>query len=919
MECPYCKTPNREGVRYCGSCGKLMGRAPAHTSSTSRALAPGSHLQNSRYIVRQVLGQGGMGAALLAVDNRLDGKLVVIKELISEQIDPARLDDDVRNFKREVAMLAHIDHPLVPSVTDHFQEGTRYFMVQEYVEGENLEEWLEQTNQPMAEPDALICAVEVLDILEYLAVQMPPVVHRDIKPANIIVGAKDHRAHLVDFGIARAEIARNLKRKQTTALGTPGYAPPEQYQGNADPRSDLYALGATLHHVMTNRDPRNYPPFSYPPARSLNPDLSPETEQLLTRALYNDINQRYQSAASMMQVVEEILYQHFGIIGSINSYTLGSSGAMARLTPSPVVRVSNNSDASAPTVAGAVTPPTLAQTPAPSTLPAVAAPSSLVSMAATPPGGVPLYQPNFSPGRQPGRNRKGLVAIVALLVLVLLAGAAFESISYLHKSGVGAGKSAGSATPAPTPATIGVTTVNGERIGISDGSYIFDSSTAGAALKEQAAQTLRQSPPDVSAAMSLFGQAVSQQSNDAEALIYLEDQRVMNSGSPYVTLVVGTMLSGDGATVGVGHDNLQGAYVAQKEWNDSAKLHGGTQVRLLIASSGSKKDYVSQVAQQIVRLAQSDKTFLGVIGWPFSSWAEAEIGILARAHIPMVSPTASSDQLTNASPYFFRVAPSNDAQGVAGAHYAEQYLYAKTVALFYDPTDLYSQSLAQDFSRQFLADGNTIVDQETYTVGKPGTLVASLQKALAKNPELIYFSGYASDVSTILSNLPPGNLPVMGGDALYELGGYPASARSGFSRLRFTSFAYPDEWGVLGYGGRQPAFFTEYGNDFDPAKQHTASPYGYLRPDNDTILSYDAMVALLTGCNVALSKKSSVTPDDLRQALGTISGANALQGVSGQISFGSDGNPVNKALVVLYVDPAGHIKMEPVQLGQFLK
>jgi ABC-type branched-subunit amino acid transport system substrate-binding protein len=507
---------------------------------------------------------------------------------------------------------------------------------------------------------------------------------------------------------------------------------------------------------------------------------------------------------------------------------------------------------------------------------------------------------------------------MALFLLILLGGAVFGSISYLRNS-VGSVKSTGGVTPVPTPATIGVTKVNGENIGISDGSYIFDTSTADAALKEQAAQYLRQSSPNISAALSLFGQAVSQQSNDAEALIYQEDLRVMNSGSPYVTLVVGTMLSGDSATVGVGHDNLQGAYVAQKEFNDGAKLHGGTQVRLLIASSGSQQGYVPQVAQQIVRLAQSDKTFLGVIGWPFSSWAESEIGVLAKAHIPMVSPTASSDQLTNASPYFFRVAPSNVAQGIAGARYAEQVLHAKNVALFYDPTDLYSQSLAQDFSRQFKADGNNIVDQEEYTVGKPGTLPAALQRALAKNPDLIYFSGYASDVSTILSNLPPGDLPVMGGDALYELSGYPASARPGFSRLHFTSFAYPDEWQVLGYGAQQPAFFTEYGNDFDPDKQHTASPYGYLRPDNDTILSYDAAVALLEGCNIALSTKSSVTSDDLRQALSTINGVNSLQGVSGQISFGPDGNPTNKALVVLYVDPQGHIKMEPTQLGQFLK
>src|SRR5436189_5863132 len=108
----------------------------------------------------------------------------------------------------------------------------------------------------------------------------------------------DKRAVLGDFGIARADIALNARRKQTSALGTPGYAPPEQYQGNADPRSDLYALAATMHHLLTNRDQRNYPPFAYPSARSLNPKLSLETERVLNRALMIDINKRYQNAAA---------------------------------------------------------------------------------------------------------------------------------------------------------------------------------------------------------------------------------------------------------------------------------------------------------------------------------------------------------------------------------------------------------------------------------------------------------------------------------------------------------------------------------------------------------------------------------------------------------------------------------------------
>ncbi|MBO0778724.1 MAG: ABC transporter substrate-binding protein, partial [Ktedonobacteraceae bacterium] len=475
----------------------------------------------------------------------------------------------------------------------------------------------------------------------------------------------------------------------------------------------------------------------------------------------------------------------------------------------------------------------------------------------------------------------------------------------------------------PIPANgIGVTMINNEPIGISDGSFAFDAgaSRPDAAVKTQAAQRFKQNNKDVSGVMSLLSQAVSQDSNDAEALIYLENMRVLASGSPYITVVVGTMISGSDSLISVGRDNLQGAYVAQKEFNDGAKIRSGAKIRVLIANTGSKTEWVNTVGQQIIQLAQSDKTFVGVMGWPFSSRAVQSVQVLGKAHIPMISQTASDDGLTGISPYFFRVAPSNKTQAVAGAHYAEQVLHAKTVALFYDPADPYSQSLANDFSQQFKADGNQVVVEEKYTVGKPETLPASLENALNAKPDFIYFSGYAEDMGKLLVNLPPGNLPIMGGDALYELGGYPSSARANFKRLHFTAFAYPDEWEVLGYKNVKPAFFTEYTTAFDPSHQHPQGAYGFTRPANDVILSYDAMAALLKGSDLAFSGgKQTITPEDVKQALGQLNGANALQGVSGQISFGPNGDPVDKAIVVLHVSPSGTIQMEATHLGRFLK
>src|SRR5207302_4869120 len=216
----------------------------------------------------------------------------------------------------------------------------------------------------------------------------------------------------------------------------------------------------------------------------------------------------------------------------------------------------------------------------------------------------------------------------------------------------------------------------------------------------------RRNAKDVNGAESLWQQAAAQDTSDAEPLIYLEDQRVLASGYPYITLVIGTFF--DPADVSVGRGDLQGAYVVQKEYNDGFKLPAGTQVRLLVANTGNLATYAKPVAQQIVQAARTDKTIVGVMGWPFSSRTLKAINILAAAHIPMVSQTATSVELTGISPYFFRVAPPDTSQAAAGAKYAEQTLHDKAVALFEDPTDSYSKSLGEAFKRQFTADGNSI-------------------------------------------------------------------------------------------------------------------------------------------------------------------------------------------------------------------
>jgi serine/threonine protein kinase len=789
--------------------------------------------------------------------------------------------------------------PVMSTPSTPLPDASHYFMVQEYVGGENLKDHLDRLNQPMEEREVLSYATQVLDILNGLAKQTPPVVHGDIKPANIVIGAKDRRAHLIGFGGALADMNNQPKHTPTPA-GTAGYAPLEQLQGNADSRSDLYGLAATMHHLLTNRNPRNNPPFIYPLASMLNPQLSLEVERVLVRGLSNDITQRYQSASEMKRDIDDILLRRYGMSGDMNNFALGFSGpigAISTTNPSTGKKVTARLGEMLH-LPGAVNTEGTAL-------------ANSTGAASLPPG---TYQPQ--PVQQKRRGFLRNILIVVLLILLVIGGLSYTLLSIRNNH---SSTTVTNNTGTQTGLGIGVTkAADGEYIGLSDGTFAFDTNRIDGNLMRQAAARLN--AKDVNGAESLWQQAAAQDTSDAEPLIYLEDQRVLASGYPYITLVIGTFF--DPADVSVGRGDLQGAYVVQKEYNDGFKLPAGTQVRLLVANTGNLATYAKPVAQQIVQAARTDKTILGVMGWPYSSRTLNAINILAAAHIPMVSQTATSVVLSGISPYFFRVAPPDTSQAAAGARYVEQTLHDKAVALFEDPTDSYSKSLGEAFKRQFTADGNSIVVTEQYTVDKPETLASRLQDALTHNPDLIYFSGYSKDVSVLLSDLPTSgqfaNLLVMGGDGLYVLSGYSQEAHANLGRLRFTALAYPDEWDVQHLTLQKPPFFRDYPEHYDPGGAPHPSPYGYSRPDSEAMLAFDGTLALLEGSRIALIGGKNILPDDLRHALTTITGSNAIQGVSGQIAFGPDGNPVDKAVVVLAVTPGGRFQMQGVQ-GTFLK
>jgi hypothetical protein len=205
--------------------------------------------------------------------------LIALKEFTSTGLAPDERAEALAWLAREAGLLATLDHPQLPTLLAAFSEGDRHYLAMPFLEGETLEALVRRAG-PLPELAVLQWGLQLADLLAYLHGQDPPLVHRDLKPANIL-RRPGGMLMLLDLGIA----APVRPGQVGTAIGTPGYAPPEQYQGLADERSDLYALGATLHRLLTGYDPEHAPPFRQPPVCVLNPAVSAATAALVDHLL----------------------------------------------------------------------------------------------------------------------------------------------------------------------------------------------------------------------------------------------------------------------------------------------------------------------------------------------------------------------------------------------------------------------------------------------------------------------------------------------------------------------------------------------------------------------------------------------------------------------------------------------------------
>ncbi len=366
---------------------------------------PAGTLVHGRYQVTRTVGRGGMGAVYEAVDQRL-GNTVALKQMLVSGASATAA------FEREARLLAGLRHPALPHVTDFFADDLGQFLVMEFIPGSDLATLLSQRGQPLPVDAVLRWAEQALNALEYLHVQQPPIVHRDIKPQNIKLTPSGELI-ILDFGLAKGAVA-----SQTTTTGsifayTPNYAPLEQVQGSGTtPLSDLYALAATLHHLLTGTPPPDVlqrlgaqvssQPDPLPLVSRINPLVSPALAQWLVHGLALDPQQRYPSAAAMRAALQALR-------ATSPTANVGTTVSGA-LPPTQV----------AATVRAPVAPP-----PTPPTMRVPGPPTPL------PPGmGMAPALPPVSPAPPPGPARRGssppclLLAGLAIVGLIIVGGLA---------------------------------------------------------------------------------------------------------------------------------------------------------------------------------------------------------------------------------------------------------------------------------------------------------------------------------------------------------------------------------------------------------------------------------------------------------------------------------------------------------------
>jgi len=900
MRCPRCGFDGESVGGGCARCGygyMSMSSGPLslavqRSSSTSmpltlQSLMRGDVLRQGRYRLIEQLSlpenQQGQGAAWLASDAQSSTRRVVIREVAMPEGSAADKERVVRMIASRMAELGQ--HPGFPNYIEVFNERDAYYIVLQQPEGESLASVLRRQGGALPERVVAEYGRQLCEILTVLSQHQPPLVHGSINPSTIIVSSDAKRVTLIHMPLFPPNESYTGREKSPS-----GYLAPEQARGIVEPSSDLYGIAATLHHAVTGFDPRERMAFFHPPARRLNPTVSPRMEELLVHALRLSAPQRYARPTDMLRDLNVLIQSY-----PPESEHPGPITDPLRLNASNIRQRSRISSPRNMAMFGLIGVSVL-----------------VIFLFAT----LPLLRTGI--GVTPGLDtaqQNATATNVAQQQAAMNAELALELQSFQKKG-----------------------------IGFSDGRLVFDTYTGrnDTNLKKQAAQAIQRN--DLSSAVNFLTRAVSADPTDGEAQIYNEDLHILQSGVPYVTIVLGLAVDSSVVDFLLGRTEMQGAFLAQREINTGGLLPHGLQLRLLIDNSGANNADVATAAQFVanrVSKAGNPDHIIAVVGWPFSSQTINARDIIASVHLPLVSETASSVRLSGSSPYFFRVNPPDNLQGNTLGKFAAQQLQAKNILVMRDRTDPYSVSLADAFTSSVKAlNANAInksVDnftEGTTTVTQYGKII---QDAMAQNVDTIFLAGLDVDAVRLAHAVGeelrarPGdaflnNLRILCGDAvdtnllLGQGSGPDATIASTFPQdmrhLTFTAFGHPDEWTFLGYPkNQQPLFFANWGSIYQSS---TVAEDNAPSPGNDAILTHDAVTVI---AKAATYVRGPLTGQAVRDALAALGRGNipAYHGVSGRILFDHEGNPIDKAIVVLRVKGSGDTNtIELIQIaGQF--
>lgn len=300
--CANCGREVSPTARFCSNCGEAQG--DLNPRAGTGLLPANRRLNGDRYLIMRKLAQGGQSAVYLAMDTA-SGQRRAIKEMSESQLLPDEREKAINDFLREANILMRLKHPGLCLVFGTFVEDHKHFLVMEYVEGHNLEDELIGVGRPLDWQRVAAWGIMLADVLGYLHGQDPPIIYRDLKPANVML-TPSGPIKLIDFGIARQLYAQ--RQRDTARLGTDGYAPLEQYSARSEPRSDLYALGASMYHLLTGRVPDPAPLRAVgrqlTPIRAFNPSVPEALERVIQQALKRDAKDRFPNALAMRQALE---------------------------------------------------------------------------------------------------------------------------------------------------------------------------------------------------------------------------------------------------------------------------------------------------------------------------------------------------------------------------------------------------------------------------------------------------------------------------------------------------------------------------------------------------------------------------------------------------------------------------------------